>query len=152
MKIIFGHFFSYIRVRQTSRNISLSSTWLSGNQFAVCKRIPPKPKRWLKTQTFGKKGYLPSGTFFCVLICRIMEYGKRQGTIYLCAQRIFDKNCPNYNIFSVGPKRSIKTVFFQKMLPFKWKKYISATFSRIIEYDKQQGTIYEGSIELFWKL
>ena len=85
MKINFVHFFSYIRVWQTSRNIWLSSTWFSGNHLAVCKRIPSIPKRWLKTQIFGKKGYLPSGIFFVVLICRIMEYGKCQGTIYLSA-------------------------------------------------------------------
>ena len=75
----------------------------------------------MKTQVFGEKGYLPSGIFFG-FSCRVMEYDKRLGNSLSVCTKKFHKKCRNYYIFSVGLKRSIETVFFNKRATFQVEK------------------------------
>ena len=53
--------------------------------------------------------------------------------------------CGSNKINSLGPKRLLKTQIFEKKKAiFQEKKRFWPIFSRIIEYDKPQRTIYEG--------
>ena len=83
----FGQFFSGSRVWQTSDNILLHSTSFFGNHCASYKIISVTPKRWLKTQIFGKAIFLVEKKLD-LLFSRNMEYDKGHGTIYKGAHGI----------------------------------------------------------------
>ena len=53
-------------------------------------------------------------------------------------------HCGNYKIISVIPKRSLKTVIFEKIGQSSSEKKILADLSSKNEYSKPQGTIYKG--------
>ena len=67
------------------------------------------------------------------------------GNILLGSTRYYGILCAGYKITSVTPKRLLKTQIFEKKGYFSSEKYISSDFSRIIEYEKPQGTIYKGT-------
>ena len=80
--------------------------------------------------------------------CNI-ECDKPQGTIYNGPQAILTDNLEVERVdraFFLGPKRLLKTKIFEKKKAiYPVKKRLWLIFSRDIEHDKCQGTVYKGS-------
>ena len=62
----------------------------------------------------------------------------------LWSKRYFDKYCGSYRINSVTPKRLLETHNFERKSSLSSEKNILVKFSRNIEHNKYQETIYEG--------
>ena len=99
----------------------------------------------LKTQVFEKKGKLSSEEkILAKFLAHSGVWQTSVNTLY-GSTKFFDNYCGSYRINSVTPKKLLKTQTFEKKANFPVKKSFWPVSSRILECDKPQGTIYEGS-------
>ena len=56
----------------------------------------------------------------------------------------YGDTCAGYKMIFVTLKRLLKTQFFEKKTDFPPKIFFRPIFSRIIQYEKPQGTKYRG--------
>ena len=77
----------------------------------------------MKTQISEKKANFPVKKKFWPVFSPIIGRRKPQGTFYKGPkERCFDNYCGSYKIFSVTPKKLLKTQFFEKKATFPKQK------------------------------
>ena len=95
-----------------------------------------------RQKTFGKKAIFQVKKMFWPIFSCTAEHDKRQETTFKGPQSFFCNDCGSYKIIPSGPKRMLKTKFFEKKANIPVNKRFWP--SRIIKCDKPQKTIYEG--------
>ena len=66
------------------------------------------------------------------------------GNMLLGSTKYYGNTCAGYKMIFVTLKRLLKTQIFEKKTVFPPKKLFRPIFSRIIQYEKPQGTKYRG--------
>ena len=101
-----------------------------------------EPKRLFKTHIFRNKAIFSVKKCICPIFFRIDEFDKPKKTIHKSQKDILKINVDVIRSF-LGPKRLIKTQFFEKKGSFPVNKCICTIFFRIVECDKPQETYYK---------
>ena len=140
---IFLHIAQYGR----GRVFLLGSTRYFGKSAASDKIISRTPRRLWTTKHFEKKSNHPMENIFDFFLLELSVRNLRERfvRVYKVLWNLCCKSCGRYRIISLVPKRLLRTHNFEKKTqPFQWNYNFGLIFSRGIEYDERQVTIYIG--------
>ena len=99
--------------------------------------------RGRQKQTFQKKAVFTM-TNFLAHFSSYHRVSQTSGSNIEASTSYSISYCGTYRSIFLGPKRLLKTEIFQKRQTFHWKKNVLPIFSRFIEHEKCQRTIYKG--------
>ena len=137
-------FFSHYGVWQTSRDNIWWSTRYSDVYCGSYSNNSVTPKKLLKTQLFFKKKgkFSSEEKMLANFLAHSGVWQTSVNTLY-GSTKFFDNSCGSHRINSVTPKKLLKTQTFEKKGKLSSEKSFWPVFSRILECDIPQGTIYE---------
>ena len=101
-----------------------------------------RPKRSIETNISKNSSFLVNKSFW-LNFPGIFEHDKPHGTFRKGPQGILTITVEVIRSFPLQLRGCWKRKFLKKRQSFQWKKLLT-DFSRIIEYDQPQGTIYNG--------
>ena len=135
-----AYFFLVLSDKKMSGNILWCCTWFFDSFCAIDKIISFRPKRSIETN-FSKNRRFKSEIKIWPLFPRIIECDNPQRTIYKSPQAIFTLTVNIVEASFRDLRGCWKYKFLRNEGNLSCKKNLMTYSSRIIEYDKTQGTI-----------